>query len=98
MSGLHDPMNLVGMMSEVAANASERFVPRPFRPMVDRTLIDVACVSGGGVIPVAAHLSVDIPAVDAWRQSGVPAEFRARLAAIAMRPTLPGLHRYVRAA
>ncbi len=98
MSGLHDPMKLVGMMSEVAASASERFVPRPLRCVVDRTLVDMACVSGGGVMPVAEHLRVDIPAVDAWRQAGVPAEFRARLTAIAMRPTLPGLQRYVRAA
>lgn len=94
----HDPMDLIGMMSEVAATASDRLVPRPLRGVVDRTLVDVACVAGGGVAPVADHLRVDVPAVDAWRQIGVPQEFRARLTAIAMRPSLPGLQRYVRAA
>lgn len=98
MYGPIDPMNLVGMMSEVAASASERLVPRPFRGMVDRTLVDVACAAGGGLAPVAQHLRVDVPAVDAWRQVGVPQEFRARLTAIAMRPSLPGFQRYVRAA
>ena len=98
MYGQHDPMNLVGMMSEVAASASERLVPRPFRGMLDRTLVDVACAAGGGAAPVAEHLRVDVPAIDAWRQVGVPQEFRARLTAIAMRPSLPGLQRYVRAA
>jgi hypothetical protein len=98
MPGSHDPMNLVAMMSEVAATASERLVPRPLRGMVDRTLVDVACVAGGGVAPVAHHLRVDVPAVDAWRQIGVPTEFRARLHAIAMRPSLPGIPRYVCAA
>ena len=83
----HDvTMNLVGMMSEVAAHASERLVPRPLRGVMDRTLVDVACVAGGGVHPVADSLRVDVPAVDAWRSVGVPAEFRARLTAIAMRP------------
>ena len=98
MYGPIDPTNLVGMMSEVAASASERLVPRPFRGMVDRTLVDVACAAGGGLAPVAEHLRVDVPAVDAWRQAGVPQEFRARLSAIAMRPQLPGFQRYVRAA
>lgn len=98
MYGPIDPTNLVEMMSEVAASASERLVPRPFRGMVDRTLVDVACVAGGGVAPVADHLRVDVPAVDAWRQVGVPPEFRARLTAIAMTPSIPGLPRYARAA
>lgn len=98
MYGPIDPTKMVGMMSEVAASASERLVPRPFRGMVDRTLVDVACVAGGGMAPVAEHLRVDVPAVDAWRQVGVPQEFRARLTAIAMRPSLPGFQRYVRAA
>lgn len=98
MNVQHDPMDLFGMMSEVAASASERFVPRPLRPVLDRTLVDVACLSGGGVAPVAEHLRVDVPAVDAWRHLGVPSEFRARLTAIAMRPAFPGLPRYVRAA
>ena len=98
MNGHHESMDLVGMMSEVAASASERLVPRPFRGMVDRTLVEVACVAGGGVAPVAEHLRVDVPAVDAWRQAGVPQEFRARLTAIAMRPTFPGIQRYGRAA
>ena len=56
MYGPIDPTNLVGMMSEVAASASERLVPRPFRGMVDRTLVDVACAAGGGLAPVAEHL------------------------------------------
>ena len=98
MYGPIDPTNLVEMLSEVAASASERLVPRQFRGMVDRTLVDVACAAGGGLAPVAEHLRVDVPAVDAWRQVGVPQEFRARLTAIAMRPSLPGFQRYVRAA
>ncbi len=88
MNNQHDPMDLVGMMSEVAASASERLVPRPLRCVVDRTLVEVALVAGGGMAPVAEHLRVDAPAVDAWRQIGVPPEFRARLTAIAMRPSL----------
>lgn len=88
MNGHHGVMDLVGKMSEVAASASELLVPGPLRGVVDRTLVDVACVAGGGVGPVARHLHVDVPAVDAWRSVGVPAEFRARLTAIAMRPGL----------
>lgn len=89
MNSQHAPMDLVERMSEVAASASEMFLHGPIRGVVDRTLVEVACVAGGGVAPVAEHLRVDIPAVDAWRSVGVPAEFRARLTAIALRPSLP---------
>lgn len=82
----HATVDLLTRVSELAANASERLVPRPFRPMLDRTLVDVACASGGGLVPVAGRLRVDAPALDAWRSMGVPPEFRARLAEIAMRP------------
>lgn len=77
------------MVSEVAASASELLVPRPLRSVVDRTLVDLASAAHGGVAPVASTLRVDVPAVDAWRTVGVPAEFRARLTALAMRPTRP---------
>lgn len=85
----HSPMDLVFKMSEVAASASERLVPRPLRGVMDRTLVDVACLASGGLVPVAADLRVDVPAVDAWRSHGVPTEHRARLTAIAMRPGIP---------
>ena len=83
-----DPKLLVTRMSEAAAKASGR-VPLPFRSMIDRTLVDVACVTSGGVRHVADSLRVDIPAVDAWRTAGVPAEFRARLHAMAVWPPRP---------
>ncbi|MDZ7676278.1 MAG: hypothetical protein U5K30_14570 [Acidimicrobiales bacterium] len=86
MSNQHGPMDLVSRVSEMAAWTSETFVPGPLRGVVDRTLVDVACVAGGGVGPVANELQVDPPAVDAWRNVGVPPEFRARLTAVAMRP------------
>ena len=89
MNSQHASMDLLDRMSEVAASASELFLHGPFRNVVDRTLVEVACVKGGGLAPVAEHLRVDIPAVDAWRSLGVPSEFRGRLTAIAMRPTLP---------
>lgn len=80
-----DPKLLVARMSEAVAAASGR-VPPPFRSVVDRTLIDVACATSGGVGHVADSLRVDIPAVDAWRSVGVPHEFRARLHALAVWP------------
>lgn len=89
---------LVTRMSAVAATASERLVPQPLRGMVDRTLVEVVCVTNGGVVPVAEQLRVDVPAVDAWRTLGVPTEFRGKLTAMAMLPpmptfpSLPGLH------
>lgn len=86
MSNQHDPMDLVGRVSELAARTSELFVPGPLRGVVDRTLVDMARAAGGGVGPVAEDLWVDVPAVEAWRRMGVPPEFRARLTAIAMRP------------
>lgn len=73
------PLGLVTLMSEVAASASERLVPRQLRPIMDRTLVDMACAASGGATGVAGELGVDVPAVDAWRSLGVPAEFRARL-------------------
>lgn len=83
------PMDLVDRMSHVAASASERFVPRPVQRVVDRTLVDMACVNARGVASVARSLQVDVPAVDAWRRLGVPTEMRGRLTAVAMRPSLP---------
>lgn len=87
MHSKHEPMDLVVKMSEVAASASELLVPRQLRGVVDRTLVDVAVVAGGGAGQVAENLRVDVPAIDAWRTVGVPSEFRARLTAIAMRPS-----------
>lgn len=84
------PMDLVDLMSNMAATASERLVPRPVRSVMDRTLVDVACVSAGGVVSVARSLHVDVPAVDAWRRYGVPPELRGRLTAVAVRPGIPG--------
>ncbi|MDE0801944.1 MAG: hypothetical protein OSA99_01350 [Acidimicrobiales bacterium] len=89
MNNHHAPRDLVGRMSEVAASASELLLHGPIRGVVDRTLVEVACVKGGGLAPVAENLRVDVPAVDAWRSVGVPPEFRGRLTAIAMRPSLP---------
>ncbi len=82
----HEDMNLVDRFSDLAARTSERWVPSPLRGVMDRTLVDMACVAGGGRVPVADDLSVDIPAIDAWRRIGVPTEFRGPLTAIAMRP------------
>ena len=87
-----DPMNLVDKVSEAAAAASDR-VPQPFRGVMDRTLVDVACATTGGIGQVARDLRVDVPAVDAWRTVGVPREFRARLTALTMRPPLRGRRR-----
>lgn len=81
-------MDLVGRMSQMAASASERLVPRPVRTVMDRTLVDMACVNAGGLTSVARSLQVDVPAVDAWRRLGVPAELRGRLTAVAVRPTM----------
>ena len=80
------PHGLVTKMSEAAATASERLVPRPLRGVVDRTLVDVACAANGGIGEVARGLHVDVPAVDAWRAVGVPPEFRARLHAMTVWP------------
>lgn len=85
-----DPLGIVSRMSEAAAAASDR-VPPPFRSVVDRTLVDVACATTGGIRHVARDLQVDVPAVDAWRATGVPREFRARLTAMTVLPPLrPG--------
>lgn len=77
---------LTRQLSDVAAAEFERFVPRPVRGVIDRTLVDAACTVHGGVVAVAHDLRVDVPAVDAWRRIGVPAPFRARLATMAMTP------------
>lgn len=87
-------MELITKMSAAAATASERLVPQPILGLVDRTLVDVVCVTNGGIAPVADELRVDIPAVDAWRSLGIPTEYRGKLTAMAMlppMPTLPGL-------
>lgn len=83
------PLHLVRRVSDLAATELERLVPSPVRSVVDRTLIDAACASRGGVTEVAQRLRVDAPAVDAWRFLGVPAPFRPRLAAIIVAPELP---------
>lgn len=82
------PFDLVHLVSGAAASASDALMPRPVRLIVDRTLVDAACVSRGGVVPVARRLGVDVPAVAAWRSMGIPAEFRSRLGALAVVPEL----------
>ena len=84
-------MELVTRMSDLAASASGWLVPKTVRDVVDRTLVDVACVTHGGLPPLAAQLGVDVPALDAWRSLGVPNEFRGRLTAMAMWPPMPSL-------
>lgn len=86
-----NPLALVLRVSGMASAASEALVPRPIRVAVDRTLVDAACATHGGPVTVADRLGVDVPAVDAWRSIGVPAEFRPRLAAVIALP--PYLHR-----
>ena len=90
-----NPMCLIERMTETvtgaAATASDRLVPGPLKGVVDRTLVDVACATSGGVGGVARSLMVDVPAVDAWRSTGVPPEFRGRLTAMTVWPPLrPG--------
>ncbi len=89
MMSKNEPRALVGIVSEAAASASERLIPPAFRGVLDRTLVDVACVTSGGVAAVARELTVDVPAVDAWRAIGVPTEFRGRLTALAVWPSRP---------
>lgn len=84
------PFDLLHRVSGAASSASDALVPRPIRILVDRTLVDAACVSRGGVRPVACRLGVDPPAVAAWRSLGIPPEFRSRVAALAVVPELPG--------
>ena len=89
------PMCLIERVTETvtgaAASASDRLVPGPLKTVVDRTLVDVACATSGGVGGVARNLMVDVPAVDAWRSTGVPPEFRGRLTAMTVWPPLrPG--------
>ena len=87
MTDRNATVDLMARMTEVAASASEHFVPKPVRDVMDRTLVEVACVTRGGLGTVARELMVDIPAVDAWKSFGVPPEFRGRLTAMALRPT-----------
>jgi hypothetical protein len=82
----HPNMDLVTWASEAAASASERLVPPLLLGALDRRLLDVVCLAGGGVRPVASRLGVDVPAVDAWRSLGIPGEFRGRLTAMAVWP------------
>lgn len=82
------PFELVHRVSGAASSASDALVPRPIRSIVDRTLVDAACASRGGVVPVAHRLGVDAPAVAAWRSLGIPPEFRSRLATLAVVPEL----------
>jgi len=85
------PLDLVHRMSGAASSAADALVPRPIRDIVDRTLLDAACLRRGGVPPVASRLGVDPPAVAAWRTLGIPPEFRSRLATLAVVPDeLPG--------
>lgn len=84
------PIELVHRMSGAASSVTDAVLPRPIRTAVDRTLVDAACATRGGVVPVANRLGVDPPAVDAWRSLGVPPELRSRLAALAIVPELPG--------
>ncbi len=86
MKQLHEVHDLVNRVTEAAFSASGALVPQPFRGVFDRTLVDVAIATAGGVVPIAEDLRVDPPAVDAWRSVGVPNEFRGRLTRLAMRP------------
>lgn len=88
---MHKQRALVTKMTDLATTASEHLVPRQVRNMLDRTLVDVACLTHGGLVPVARQLQVDVPAVDAWRSLGVPSEFRGRLTAMAVWPPMPAL-------
>ncbi len=85
----HSTNDLVHRMSVVASEASDLFVPRPVRAVVDRWFVDAACHTGGGVLGVADRMQVDPPAVDAWRTIGVPPSLRPRLAAIIVQPSPP---------
>ena len=78
-----DPKMIVTKVSAAAAAASGR-CPRPLRSVLDRTLVDMACLASGGLDEVARSLRVDVPAVDAWRELGVPGEFRAQLHAMSV--------------
>lgn len=91
IDNLH-PTHLVTKFSEAAAVASGR-CPRPLRAVVDRTLVDFACLASGGPTQLADDLQVDVPAVEAWRTLGVPDEFRARLHATAVWPPRAPLSR-----
>lgn len=84
------PIEFVHRMSGAASSVSDAVVPRPIRSLVDRALVEAACTTRGGVVPVAQRLGVDAPAVDAWRSLGVPPELRSRLATLAVVPELPG--------
>lgn len=86
-------------LSDAAACEFDRLVPRPVRSVIDRTLVDAACVTRRGIVAVADELQVDVPAVDAWRRIGIPGPFRPRLASMAMTPPAPwGRHHQRRAA
>lgn len=86
MMQLHEVHDLVTRVTDAAFSASGALVPQPFRGVIDRTLVDVAVATAGGVVPIAETLRVDPPAIDAWRSVGVPHEFRGRLTRLAMRP------------
>ena len=80
------PSTIARQLSDAASTEYERFVPRPVRGMLDRALVDTACMARRGIDTVAEELRVDVPAVDAWRRLGVPASFRPHLAAMVMLP------------
>ena len=88
MIDMHHPQWLFDRMTDAAATVSAHLVPGPLRWVVDRTIVDVACATSGGVGEVARTLQVDVPAVDAWRSLGVPTEFRGRLTAMTVWPPL----------
>lgn len=80
------PTSLSRQLSHAASSEYERVVPRPLRSVLDRALVDSACVTRRGIASVAEELRVDVPAVDEWRRRGVPTEFRRQLASMVVHP------------
>lgn len=85
MTGRSSTNELLCKVSSVASAATERILPPQLLSYVDRTLLDLAC-SARSMHDVAESLQVDVPAVDAWRNAGVPSDFRGRLATLAFTP------------
>jgi hypothetical protein len=50
---------------------------------VDQDLLELAIRARGGELELAAAMHHDVPAIDWWRQAGVPAEMRTLVGALA---------------